>query len=69
MKHAGIRVALLMGAVVALTRAQVEARSEAAFGGTPAAQAQAKEGGADAIRPYRVHFSDEALADMKRRPA
>ncbi len=33
-------------------------------------QAQAKtEGGADAIRPFRVHFPDEALADLKRRIA
>ena len=70
MKHGGTRVALLMGAVVALTRAQMEARSEAAVGGAPAPQSQAKpEGGADAIRPFHVHFSDEALADMKRRIA
>ncbi len=27
----------------------------------------AVEGGADAIRPFRVHFPDEALADLKRR--
>ena len=33
-------------------------------------EAQAKtEGGADAIRPFRVHFPDEALADLKRRIA
>jgi len=32
------------------------------------AQAQAKtEGGAMAIRPFRVHFPDEDLADLKRR--
>ena len=35
-----------------------------------AAQAQAQtEGGADAIRPFTVHFPDEALADLKRRIA
>ena len=27
------------------------------------------EGGADTVRPFRVHFPDEALADMKRRIA
>ncbi|HSC06700.1 MAG TPA: epoxide hydrolase, partial [Steroidobacteraceae bacterium] len=33
-------------------------------------QAQAQtEGGADAIRPFHVHFPDEALADLKRRIA
>jgi pimeloyl-ACP methyl ester carboxylesterase len=33
-------------------------------------EAQAKtEGGADAIRPFRVHFLDEELADLKRRIA
>ena len=70
MKHGWTRVALLMGAAIAITRAQMEARSEAAVGGTPAAQSQAKtEGGSDAIRPFHVHFSDEALADMKRRIA
>jgi pimeloyl-ACP methyl ester carboxylesterase len=70
MKRICTRVALLIGATIALTRAQMEARPEAAVGGTPAAQAQAKtEGGADAIRPFKVHFSDEALADMKRRIA
>ena len=35
-----------------------------------AAQAQVKtEGGADAIRPFTVHFPDEALVDLKRRIA
>ncbi len=70
MRHGWTRVALLMGATIAITRAQVEARTEAAVGGTPARQSQAKaEGGADAIRPFHVHFSDEALADLKRRIA
>jgi pimeloyl-ACP methyl ester carboxylesterase len=33
-------------------------------------EAQAKtEGGADAIRPFKVHYSDEELADLKRRIA
>jgi len=36
----------------------------------PAAQAHRNaEGNADAIRPFHVHFSDEALADLKRRIA
>ena len=49
-----------------MTQTQMEARSEAAIGGTPAAQAT--KGGADAVRPFRVHhFPDEALADLKRR--
>ena len=41
------------------------------IGGTIAmGQAQAQAGGgADAIRPFTVRFSDEALADMKRRIA
>jgi pimeloyl-ACP methyl ester carboxylesterase len=68
MKHGWTRVALLIGATIALTQAQMEARSEAAIGGTSAAQAKT-EGGPDAIRPFRVHFSDEALADLKRRIA
>ncbi|HEX2478541.1 MAG TPA: epoxide hydrolase [Geminicoccaceae bacterium] len=39
------------------------------MGQTPA-HAQAKTGSAaDAIRPFRVHFPDEALADLKRRIA
>jgi pimeloyl-ACP methyl ester carboxylesterase len=39
-------------------------------GGTIAmGQAQAQAEGADAIRPFQVHFSDQALADMKRRIA
>jgi pimeloyl-ACP methyl ester carboxylesterase len=46
----------------------MEARPEAASGGTPAAQAKT-EGGADAIRAFRVHFPDEALGDLKRRIA
>jgi pimeloyl-ACP methyl ester carboxylesterase len=70
MKRFWTRVALLLGGTLAMTRAQMEARSEAAVGGTTAGQTQAKaDAGGDAIRPFRVHFSDEALADMKRRIA
>jgi hypothetical protein len=32
-------------------------------------QTQATTEGADAVRPFRVHFPDEALADLKRRIA
>jgi len=64
-----IRVAFLIGGTIAMTQTSMEARPEAAVGG-PAAQSQVKTaGGADAIRPFRVHFPDEALADMKRRIA
>jgi len=53
-----------------MTQTSTEGRPKAALGGTPAAQAQAKtEGGAEAIRPFRVNFPDAALADLKRRIA
>src|SRR5580765_4814665 len=72
MERIWIRVALLIGGI-AMTQTQMEARSEAAVAGAPAAQrAQAKTdrgAGAEAIRPFRVHFSDEELADLKRRIA
>ena len=48
-----------------MTQTQMEGRSEAAIGGTPAAQAT--KGGADAVRPFRVRFPDDVLADLKRR--
>src|SRR5258708_28250940 len=51
-----------------MTQTPMEARPEAAIGATPAARAQTG-GGADAIRPFRVSFPDEALADLKRRIA
>ncbi|HEV8117499.1 MAG TPA: epoxide hydrolase N-terminal domain-containing protein, partial [Thermoanaerobaculia bacterium] len=48
----------------------MKASPEAGTGGSPAGLAQAKTaGGADAIRPFKVHFSDEELADLKRRIA
>ena len=53
-----------------MTQTQIPAKAETAIGGSPAGQAQAKpESGGDAIRPFRVHFPDEALADLKRRIA
>jgi len=58
MKGVWARVAVLIGGTIAMTTAQGQA------------QAQSKtEGGAEAIRPFRVHFSDAALADLKRRIA
>jgi hypothetical protein len=64
MKRRWTRVALLMGATIAMTQTRMEAKPEAAMGGSSAGQAQAKTGGAaDAIRPFRVHFADEALAE------
>jgi pimeloyl-ACP methyl ester carboxylesterase len=49
-----------------MTQTSMDARPETAPGVMPAAQAK-KAGGAEAIRPFRVHFSDEELADLKRR--
>src|SRR6266567_4135655 len=70
MKRVWTRVALLIGGTIAMTQTSTEGRPKAALGGTPAAQAQAKtEGGAEAIRPFRVNFPDAALADLKRRIA
>ena len=65
-------VALLLGGTIALTPTPMDARSDVSNGETPAGQTQAQakaEGGADAIRPFRVHFPDEALTDLKRRIA
>jgi len=62
------RVALLIGGSIAVTHPQMTPKSEAAVGGAPAAHGKT-EGGADAIRPFRVSFPDEALADLKRRIA
>jgi pimeloyl-ACP methyl ester carboxylesterase len=67
MKSVSARIAaLLIGGTIAMTQPQTEARAQAAVGGTPAAQSQ-QSGGAEAIRPFHVHFSEEALADLKRR--
>src|SRR5712692_10071290 len=68
MKRIWTTAALLIGGTIAMTQTQMEGRSGAAIGGTLAAQAKT-DGGAEAIRPFRVHFSDEELADLKRRIA
>ena len=51
-----------------MTQIQKEPRSEAVFGRTRSAQKK-MDGGTGAIRPFRVAFPDEALADLKRRIA
>ena len=61
------RFALLIGGTIAMTQTSIDGRPEPAPGAKPAAQAKA--GGVEAIRPFRVHFSDAALADLKRRIA
>jgi pimeloyl-ACP methyl ester carboxylesterase len=68
MQRGWTRVALLIGGTIAMTQTPMEPKSEAAIGGTPGAQAKTGAG-ADAIRPFRVDFPDEALADLKRRIA
>jgi hypothetical protein len=60
------RFALLIGGTIAMTQTSMDARPEPAPGTKPAAQAK-KAGGGEAIRPFRVHFSDAELADLKRR--
>ena len=67
-KRAWTRVALLTGGMIAMTQPQTEATSQTVTGGRPAAQKQTT-GSVEAIRPFRVSFPDEALADMKRRIA
>jgi pimeloyl-ACP methyl ester carboxylesterase len=63
MKRVWTLVALLIGGTIVVTytsmdamQAQAEARAKATSGHA-----------AEAIRPFRVHFPDEALADLKRR--
>src|SRR5262249_48846990 len=58
-------LALLIGGMIAMTQLHTEAGSQAGASGKPAARVRA-DGGAE-VRPFRVHFSDEALADLKRR--
>ncbi len=58
MKRFWARVALLMGGTIAMTHAEAQAGAQAKT-----------EGGADGIRPFRVHYSDDELADLKRRIA
>jgi pimeloyl-ACP methyl ester carboxylesterase len=69
MKGVWTRVALFIGGTIVMTQPSMEAGSEAAAGRMPAAQAATKKGGADAVQPFRAHFSDAELADLKRRIA
>src|SRR5882762_400548 len=61
------RVALLIGGTIAMTQPQTEASSQTVTSVRLAAQVKTDVGAE--IRPFRVHFSDEALADLKRRVA
>ena len=59
MKRVWTGLALLMGGMIAVSQ-------------TPVTIAQAQTGGtagSDAIRPFKVHYSDDQLADLKRRVA
>ena len=70
MKRVSTLVALLMGAAIVMTHISVHARSGADSGAIHAEKEQAKSSGAaDAIKPFSVHFPDEALADLRRRVA
>ena len=53
MKRVWALVALLIGGTIIVTHASMAGKS----------------GGADVIKPFRVHFPDEALADLKHRVA
>src|SRR5262245_23669522 len=50
-----------------MTQSQTEAGSQVGTSGKVAAPVKT-DGGAE-MRPFRVHFSDEALADLRRRVA
>jgi pimeloyl-ACP methyl ester carboxylesterase len=76
MKRVWTLVALFIGGTIIMSHTSMDARSGSPNVGSPARQVQARaqEGaqgssGADAIKPFRVHFPDEALADLKRRIA
>src|SRR5262245_52322598 len=58
MKHVRTFAALLVGGTIAMAQAQVQAQTQAKT-----------EAGGDAVRPFQVHFPDDALADLKRRIA
>src|SRR2546423_6624763 len=61
------RIALLLGGTIIMTQLETEAAAQTMTG---ALSAQAKATGTgEEIRPFRVHFSDADLADLKRRVA
>ena len=60
--------ALFIGAAIMMTHTSGDAKSGAAIGVSPAANVSAKSsGGADSIKPFRINFPDDALADLKHR--
>src|SRR5687767_3533206 len=67
-KRVWTRVALLTGGMIVVTQPQTEATAQTVTSGRTATQKQTT-GSAESIRPFRVSFPDEALADMKRRVA
>src|SRR5256714_4021493 len=67
MKTRQCRIALLLGGTIIMTQLQTDAAAQTMTG---ALSAQAKTTGmGEEIRPFRVHFSDADLADLKRRVA
>src|SRR5437867_11112652 len=76
MKRVWTLVALFIGGTIVMSHTSIDARSGSPNVGSPAGQVRARaqeraqgSSGADAIKPFRVHFPDEALADLKRRIA
>src|SRR6267142_229942 len=76
MKRAWTPVVLFRGGTIVMSHTSMDARSGGPNVGSPAGQVRARaqertqgSSGADGIKPFRVHFPDEALADLKRRIA
>ena len=67
MKRMSTLVALLMGATIVVTHTSVGAQDGAENGVSDARTQVKPSAGADSIKPFRVQFPDEALADLKRR--
>src|SRR4051812_35686406 len=60
-RSAGVRMSVVIGVAAALLIAGGIVMTRASAIATPV--------GVDAIKPFRVHFGDETLADLKRRVA
>ena len=76
MKRVWTLVALFIGGTIIMSHTSMDARSGSPNVGSPARKVRARaqeraqgSSGPDAIKPFRVHFPDEALADLKRRIA
>ena len=74
MKRVWTLVALFIGGTIVMSHTSMDARSGSPNVGSPAGQVPARaqeraqgNSGADAIKPFSVHFPDEALADLRRR--